>query len=68
MKATAVTELPDEGDWIYEIKWDGYRALGLKHHDDVRLPRLALTATLISPAAVNPSITPDPQLRPPSAK
>src|SRR5436190_13437270 len=37
MKATAVTELPDGGDWIYEIKWDGYRALGLKHHDDLRL-------------------------------
>ena len=36
MKATAVTEFPDEGDWIYEIKWDGYRALGLKHGDDVR--------------------------------
>ncbi|HEX8898541.1 MAG TPA: non-homologous end-joining DNA ligase [Chthoniobacterales bacterium] len=37
MKATAVTELPAEGDWVYEIKWDGYRALGLKHNDDVRL-------------------------------
>jgi bifunctional non-homologous end joining protein LigD len=37
MKATAVTELPEEGDWIYEIKWDGYRALGMKHGDDVRL-------------------------------
>ncbi|HVF70943.1 MAG TPA: non-homologous end-joining DNA ligase [Chthoniobacterales bacterium] len=33
MKATAVTEFPKEGDWIYEIKWDGYRALGLKHGD-----------------------------------
>src|SRR5437764_14268356 len=37
MKATAVGELPEEGDWIYEIKWDGYRALGRKHDDDVRL-------------------------------
>ena len=37
MKATAVTEFPEEGDWIYEIKWDGYRALGLKHGEDVRL-------------------------------
>lgn len=37
MKATAVTELPEEGDWIYEVKWDGYRALALKHGDDVRL-------------------------------
>jgi bifunctional non-homologous end joining protein LigD len=32
-----VTELPEEGDWIYEVKWDGYRALSLKHGDDVRL-------------------------------
>ncbi|HEV2804752.1 MAG TPA: non-homologous end-joining DNA ligase [Chthoniobacterales bacterium] len=37
MKATAVTELPAEGDWIYEIKWDGYRALGLKRGESVRL-------------------------------
>jgi bifunctional non-homologous end joining protein LigD len=37
MKATAVTELPEEGDWIYEIKWDGYRALGLKNRENVRL-------------------------------
>jgi bifunctional non-homologous end joining protein LigD len=37
MKATAVTELPGEGDWIYEIKWDGYRALGLKEGENVRL-------------------------------
>ncbi len=31
MKATAVTELPKGDEWIYEVKWDGYRALGLKH-------------------------------------
>ena len=37
MKATAVTDLPEEGDWIYEIKWDGYRALGLKQGDDAQL-------------------------------
>jgi bifunctional non-homologous end joining protein LigD len=37
MKATAVTELPNEGDWTYEVKWDGYRALTLKHGDEVRL-------------------------------
>jgi ATP-dependent DNA ligase len=28
MKAAAVTELPQEGDWIHEVKWDGYCALG----------------------------------------
>jgi bifunctional non-homologous end joining protein LigD len=37
MKATAVTELPGEGDWLYEIKWDGYRALCLKHGNAVRV-------------------------------
>jgi bifunctional non-homologous end joining protein LigD len=37
MKATAVTELPKGDEWIYEVKWDGYRALGLKHGDRVRL-------------------------------
>src|SRR5689334_23688621 len=25
MKATAVAELPEGGEWIYELKWDGFR-------------------------------------------
>lgn len=37
MKATAVTEVPEGDEWIYEVKWDGYRALALKHGGDVRL-------------------------------
>jgi bifunctional non-homologous end joining protein LigD len=37
MKATAVTELPLGGEWIYEVKWDGYRALGSKCGDNARL-------------------------------
>jgi bifunctional non-homologous end joining protein LigD len=37
MKATAVTELPEGDEWLYEVKWDGYRALALTHGDDVRL-------------------------------
>jgi bifunctional non-homologous end joining protein LigD len=37
MKATAVAELPKGAEWIYEVKWDGYRALGLKHGDSTRL-------------------------------
>jgi len=37
MKATAVTELPKGDEWIYEVKWDGYRALGLKHEQNARL-------------------------------
>ncbi len=37
MKATAVGELPEGDEWIYEVKWDGYRALALKHAENVRL-------------------------------
>lgn len=37
MMARAVAELPQGDDWVYEVKWDGYRALALKHGDSVRL-------------------------------
>ncbi|HSH38457.1 MAG TPA: non-homologous end-joining DNA ligase, partial [Chthoniobacterales bacterium] len=37
MKATPVEKLPGGDEWIYEVKWDGYRALALKHADSVRL-------------------------------
>ena len=36
MKALPVEKLP-EGDWLYEIKFDGYRALAFKDRKDVRL-------------------------------
>jgi bifunctional non-homologous end joining protein LigD len=36
MKALPVEKLP-EGDWLYEIKHDGYRALAFKDSKDVRL-------------------------------
>jgi bifunctional non-homologous end joining protein LigD len=36
MKALRVTALP-AGDWIYELKYDGYRALAFKSGSDVRL-------------------------------
>jgi bifunctional non-homologous end joining protein LigD len=36
MKALPVEKLPD-GDWLYEIKFDGYRALAFKDGKDVRL-------------------------------
>ena len=36
MKALTVQELP-EGDWLYEIKFDGYRALAFKEGKDMRL-------------------------------
>src|ERR1700751_4599221 len=36
MQALLVEKLP-EGDWLYEIKFDGYRALAFKDGKDVRL-------------------------------
>jgi bifunctional non-homologous end joining protein LigD len=36
MQALAVEKLP-EGDWLYEVKLDGYRALAFKDGKDVRL-------------------------------
>src|SRR5215472_92816 len=36
MKALPVEELP-KGDWLYEIKFDGYRALAFKEGRDLRL-------------------------------
>ena len=47
MKATAVTDLPEGDDWIYEVKWDGYRALALKDGNDVRL--LSLKGKSLTP-------------------
>jgi bifunctional non-homologous end joining protein LigD len=37
MTAKEVAELPDDPKWLYEVKLDGYRALGMKHGDGVRL-------------------------------
>ncbi len=37
MTAQLVQELPEGPDWIYEVKFDGYRALLLKDGDRVRL-------------------------------
>jgi bifunctional non-homologous end joining protein LigD len=37
MKATLVAKPPEHGDWLYELKFDGYRALALKTGGDVRL-------------------------------
>jgi bifunctional non-homologous end joining protein LigD len=37
MQAKLVRDLPQGEDWIYEIKWDGYRIEALKHGDNVRL-------------------------------
>jgi bifunctional non-homologous end joining protein LigD len=37
MKATLVSQLPVGVEWLYEVKWDGYRALAAKHGHSVWL-------------------------------
>ena len=37
MKARLASAPPASGDWIYEIKFDGYRAMAFKNGDSVRL-------------------------------
>lgn len=37
MAALPVTALPEGTEWLYEVKWDGYRALGVKHGAEVRI-------------------------------
>jgi len=37
MLCTLIDEPFDREDWIFEIKWDGYRAIGTKHGDDYEL-------------------------------
>jgi bifunctional non-homologous end joining protein LigD len=37
MLAVAVTKLPEGAAWSYELKFDGYRAIGVKASGQVRL-------------------------------
>jgi len=37
MKATLMAAPPSRGDWLYELKFDGYRALALKEGERVQL-------------------------------
>jgi len=37
MKAKLVESMPSGGDWIYEIKFDGYRALALRGGNEMRI-------------------------------
>jgi ATP-dependent DNA ligase len=52
MKALPVEKLP-EGDCLYEIKFDGYRALAFKDGKEVRLVR-AITRLSIIPNCSTP--------------
>ena len=35
MLAKRVSELPNSGEWLFEPKWDGFRALVFRDHDEV---------------------------------
>lgn len=37
MLCTLVDEVFDDQDWLFEIKWDGYRAISAKHAGDIAL-------------------------------
>ena len=37
MLAKRVSELPTAGDWIFEPKWDGFRALVFRDHDEIMI-------------------------------
>ena len=37
MKATLVSAPPQQGDWLYELKFDGFRTVAVKNGNDVRL-------------------------------
>lgn len=37
MLCTLVDEPFSKEDWLFEIKWDGYRAIGSKHKDEIEL-------------------------------
>ena len=37
MAARVVDKLPEGDDWMYEVKFDGYRALLLKNGDHVQI-------------------------------
>ena len=35
MEAKSVADLPEQGEWQYEPKWDGFRAIAFRDGDDV---------------------------------
>jgi len=37
MKATLVNAPPPQGEWLYELKFDGFRTIAVKNGSDVQL-------------------------------
>jgi bifunctional non-homologous end joining protein LigD len=53
MAALTVKSLPEGGEWLYELKWDGYRALLIKDAEQVQLrSRNDKDLTALYPAVV----------------
>ena len=51
MLAKRVSELPSAGDWIFEPKWDGFRALVFRDGDEIFIQsRDEKPLTVISPS------------------
>ena len=68
MLATLADELPKGSDWLYEIKWDGYRAVGYVRGGEARLvsrngndltPRFPDVAKALAKAARSPNCVVD---------
>jgi len=55
MLARAAPEIPDEGDWRYEPKWDGFRAIVFRDGDHVHIAsRNALALERYFPELIDP--------------
>lgn len=37
MEASVAEDIPAGGDWQYEPKWDGFRCLAFRDHDEIEL-------------------------------
>ncbi len=48
MAARVVKRLPEGDDWVYELKFDGYRALIIKDEQRVTDPELAMLTAAVS--------------------
>ena len=58
MLSKRVEELPDQGDWVFEPKWDGFRALVFRDGDEILPFRIAnrQSQIVLSQEACPPSL------------
>jgi bifunctional non-homologous end joining protein LigD len=71
MQATLAKELPKGGDWLYEVKWDGYRAIAyvrggeaqfLSRNDNDLTPRFPTVKRALERAVKTPDCVLDGEL------